>query len=86
MLSSTDDAISVRDISSIGGVSIWPSAPAGGVLVSPGVNTWADEQGVMICPGSQLLPAWTTAVVERANSSVRATAATKVLGFCMVSP
>jgi hypothetical protein len=57
MLSSTDDAISVRDTFPIGGVSVWPGVAAGamaqgGVIVSPGDA----HGGVIVSPAKAERP------------------------------
>ena len=87
MLSSTDDAISVREKSSwVGGVGIWPSAPAG-VAVSPGVVAWlAAQGGVEISPGAQGGVEISPAKAVPARVRLKAVQVTSCLRFFMVSP
>ena len=69
MLSSTNDAISVRDTLLIGGVSVWPGVAAGAMA----------HGGVSICPGVH----GGAARLEMATTNVSTTAAARLLAFFM---
>ena len=78
MLSSTDDAISVRDTSSLGNA---------GVPTSLGVPIWAAAQGgVEISPGTQDGVETPPAKVTPARIKLKAVHVTNGLRFFMFSP